>query len=400
MKNISLPENLKVCFFIGTLGHGRGGHFWSLKTTVEALSRRINCLVIDIGRQPSPVIASAAVRSYHVYFTGLNIISTVRRISGIISREEIKLLNVYDSRIFFLARLISIIHRLPLIRTKCGGPSPGKFFPYADYQVIYSMEDKKYFSASKKFSKTQTYLIPNRITRMRCDVARISEFCDRLGPAKITFLRIARFSPHYRNSMIQSINLVRKLNRDGHACRLAIIGTPEDQEMVDEISRHQNEEIRIFTGDEFTLNAGELIDIADFVVGTGRGLMEAASLGKVILTPLREGEYPLLITGETFNRVFATNFSPRNKIDDYDQESNYRLIARAMEDKNYRNELSQQANEYFEEFFNIDNVVGKYESIFKAVVFKRKLHLFDLALSAYISLRCFIPCHFRSFRRK
>jgi len=389
--NVVRKPSLKACFLLGNVAHGCGGHSRSLKTTVEALQRKIECTVIDIGFRPSPVIASTKVKSYHVYYNGLNLWSAFRRIGRIIAEEEADVLHVFNSNVFFLARLMSIACHKPLLLTKCGGPSPRKYFPCADQIVVYHMQDLDYFTSHSKFRDSQIHFIPNRVTRAQSNPSRIAGLRSRLRAGGKTFLRIARFAPEYLPSMMQSINLVNRLNREGHACQLALIGAPQEPQVLEEVARRENENIRVFYGEEFTVDAHELIDAAEFVIGTGRGFMEAASRGRVLLTPLCEENLPLLVTEETFHRVFATNFSPRNRVDDYDEEANYRAIVRALKDPSFTRELCRQSIDYFERYFNIDHVIDKHERIARSAHLAKKLRPADLALSAYLSLRAYVP---------
>ena len=221
------------------------------------------------------------------------------------------------------------------------------------------------------------------------DADRIAKLGSRIDQDKPTFLIIARFCAAYRNSMIQSVNLVKQLNADGHSCQLLIVGVAENKEIFDEISQYKCDFVRIVSDEEFTLSASGLIDVADFIIAAGRGIMEAASRGKVLLTALEDSPFPILITQKTFSDLFTTNFSSRNRVENLDVNQNYVNICRALEDGDYWSELSSFGEHIFEEFFNVGNIVDKYLEIFNGAHFKRRFHIFNLFQAILTTLRSF-----------
>ena len=198
---------------------------------------------------------------------------------------------------------------------------------------------------------------------------------------------------------MQGVNLIQRLNAEGKDCQLLIIGTPEVPSVVDEISQYCDDGVIVVNNEEFTLDASELIDVADFVIAAGRGFMETASRGKPLLTSLSDSSFPLLITEETFSQVFATNFSPRNRLKDLDEEENYGMIARALEDEDYRVELSTLASRLFKKHFDVDAVVEEYKSFFSSTYYQKRWHLVELLHGVYTTLRSFAPFWW-PFRRR
>jgi len=389
----SLTENRKVCCIIANPGYGLGGHYRSLKTIVEALRERVECVVINIGPYNSPVIDSIPVTVHNIRFKGLNIVGAVRQVVKILKRERIDAINVFDARIFCIADMASRIAGKPLVLTKCGGPNPdgSYFFPVVDYLVVFSKENLEYFQSHPKYANTEMRFLPNRATKAVPDPVQIEKLRARLDPRKKTFLIIARFHEHYKDNMMQGVNLVRRLNGEGKASQLLIIGTPDAPAVVDEVARYRDDSVIVVNDEEFTLDASKLIDVADFSIATGRGFMEAASRGKPLLTSLADSPFPLLVTEETFPELFATNFSPRNRIENLDLEENHRRIARALEDDGYRAELSDLASRLFNEHFDVTSVVGEYQALFSAMRYKRRLRLLTLLHGICSTLREFAP---------
>lgn len=384
-------EKSKICFIIATQGHGRGGHFWDLKTIVEALREHMECTVINIGPCSSPVIDSIPVTVHNISFNGLNIVSAISQCIAIINDDGIEVLNLFDTRIYCILDIASRITRCPLVLTKCGGPNPGRFYPVTDNLIVFSEENQVYFLSHPNYAKSQICFLPNRVARPASDPVRIEKLLARLDPRKKTFLMISRFCEHYKKNMVQAVNLIQHLNAEGKECQLLIVGTPEVPRVVDEIRLYCDDGVIMVNEDEFTMEASELIDVADFVIAAGRGFMEAASRGKPLLTALSDSRFPVLITEETFPSAFATNFSPRNRIKDLDQEKNYVMIARMLENSDFCVELSALSLELFKKHFDVNAVVEDYKVLFSSVSYRKRYHFVELLHGVYSILRSFAP---------
>lgn len=371
----------KVCFLIRTTNHGVGGHTWDMRTVVEAMKGRFECIIIEIGLARSPVIQSMEVRSYFVRFIGLNMWSVCRQISKILDSEHVDVLDNYDRSIYSLARIMCIWHRLPLLMTKCGGPRPRRYYPRAENLIVYSDEDLGYFERSKHYRHSQIHLIPNRVSLPDSDFAAVSILQKQLNREKKTFLRISRIASDYASSFIQDANLIQRLNSEGYPCQLVIIGAVEDENVLSSVRNRLGDDLFAFTSREYISDAKKLIDLGDFVIGTGRAFMEAAARGRILLTPLSEGKYPLIITNDNFHMAFQTNFSPRNKIRFYDEESNYQTIVRAMRDKDFSERLREEARSYFRNYFDINRVLHAYEGIIENARYLNRRNSLDLFLS-------------------
>ncbi len=380
-------KKTKVCFVIATQGLGLGGHYRSLETIVKALREQVECMVINMGVSLSPVIASIPVTVHHIPFNGLNIVGTVRQVVGILKREQIDLLNVFGGCPLLVAELASKIVKKPLVFTKCGGPNPvrsHRFYPVFDHMIVFSKENQSFFQSHPRYANTEIHFLPNRATQVSSNPEKVAKLRARLAPHKSTFLIISRFCQVYKRNMCQGVDLVRCLNAEGYPCQLLIVGTPEDPDVVDDIAHLGSGNLVTVNDTEFTLNASELIDVADFVIGTGRGFMEAASRGKVLLTPLANSPFPLLITKDTFQAAFATNFSPRNQIENLDVEANVGRIIRVFEDDDYRAELANLSSRLFNDYFNVDNVVERYRKLFGTIRYRSRFRFLNLLYGLYV----------------
>lgn len=375
---------MKLCFFIAQVyARAGGGHARSLETTAAALSAKHDCFVVVVGPYPSPIFAASGLRTHHVHFTGWNLAAALYRAYRIVSEERPDVLHLFDARIDLFARALSLWTRIPMIFTKCGGPAPGRYFPWHGDLIVYSREDVAWFSGNPKYADTRIHHLPNRLAPFDCDPALVDALRAQLETGVPILLRIARFCGHYEKSMAQGIALVKRLNAEGVACQFAIVGTVQDQESYARIAAQANEHVHFFTEPRFTADAKALLDAADLVIGTGRGFMEAASRSRILLTPLADGEIPLLVTRDAFESVFATNFSPRNRVDGYDEEANYARIKRALTDPDYRRELSDLAAQLNAENFDIYAALDRYDALYRDLRFRRRRPLLDLAHGAY-----------------
>ena len=380
---------MKVCYFITTLGHGRGGHFQSLKATVQSLRERLQCVIVNAGRTNSPIVDSTEAPVYNVRWNGINVPSALRRACHIARNENPDVLHAFDSLSYFLARLIGKAMRLPVVLTKCGGPNPRCYFPYAKQLIVYSAENEAYFERARKFASSCLYRIPNRATELTDDTEGIRKIRRMLrGEAKV-FLRINRFVEYYRTSIFQSVHLIKRLNAEGRSCQLVLIGVPEDKRVFVEICGMRKRDIVILADDEYTVAAAQLVSVADFVIGTGRGVMEAASKGKVLLTPIKGGRYPLLITEDNLAAVMATNFSPRNVLAGFDEEANYQAIASLLTDDASLARQGRWSREIFDRLFSMERVTDTYCDLYRKAEYDRKVSALDVLLNFCVCLRGF-----------
>ena len=384
-------SSLKVCFVIATLGHGRGGHFWDVKTLVEALSERIDCVIVNIGPYNSPVIETVPVSVHNISFNGLNVFGAARQLLAVLRREGIDCINIFDLRVFSIAYLANCFARLPLIFTKCGGPNPEKSFPVTDALVVFSIENLKYFQSNARFSGTKLHFLPNRVARSIQDIGRIRQLETRVAPDHKVFLMVARFCNHYKRNMIKGVDLIRRLNAEGVRSQLLIVGAPEDPAVVNSVVEYGGNDLIVITDEKFTHAASELIDIGDFVFSAGRGLMEAASRGKPLLTSAAGSPIPILVTPKTFSAMFDTNFSPRNSIRECEIRQNFELILNAVKSEEFRKELGRFSNRCFRQHFDVAKVLDDYEKLFSNICYSGRFRVSTFLRETIRTMRVFWP---------
>ncbi|WP_155396772.1 glycosyltransferase [Methanosarcina barkeri] len=368
---------------------GRGGHYYSLRTTAEEMSKKLDCAIVVIGKRESPVINQSKVKIYNLTYKKINTIKVIKDLKNIIDIERPQVIHSFDEDTFFFGSLISNILKKPYIHTKCGGPNSRIAFPKVNNLILFSQEDVRFYQSSRRFKKTNLFFIPNRIREIPSDILRIKNIklsvdCNESK----TFLIISRLEEYKKNDILQAINLVKKLNSDGIKTKLIIIGALQDVNVGKEIKENVDNNIYLFTDDKYAINASQLIDVADFVIGGGRSFMEAALKGKIMLCPLKNSNYPLLITEENFQNAFDQNFSSRLTIDNFDPEDNYKQIIQALIDEEYADNIISFIKSVSSEHFEISSQLNRYCKIYNEAKYKMHFSIFDMLTQYFRMVYC------------
>ncbi len=361
-----------ICFLIFAVGKANGGHYRSLRTIAETFTDEYNVFIINLGYTHSPIISESSVTNHFIYFNGLNTVKPVKQISKILDKGPVDILHSFDYQSLLIGKFLSNKYSIPLIFTKCGGPNPKGYYPWNPIISLFSKEDYIYFKNSIKYKNSVVRLISNRAVEFETSFEKI---LDLKGNYKIreniVFLRICRISRFYLKSIIQSINLVNHLNEKNHNVKLLIVGNIQDQEIFEEIRELQNKNsnITIITEDVFTLNAKEIIEIADFVIGTGRGFMEASSKSKVMLCPSKAGSFPVLVTKKNFNKAFDKNFSERVEFTTNDQRKSLEEIQFLLNNGLALKEEKEKSYNRYLEYFSMFKGKIKYKQLYSEASF-------------------------------
>lgn len=357
---------MKILYMISTVGpnSGNGGHYYSLRTTAEWINKRMDCIIVVIGNKESPVINDSKIKVYNIISERIGLIKVIKELMHIVQIEHPDVIHVFDEDSFFFGNLLSIIYKKGYIYTKCGGGNPRIAFPRVDNLILYSQENLSFFKSSRRFKKANIYYIPNRIGDVVQDISKINKIRLILNENSKIFLIISRLNWNKKNAIFQTINLINRLNKEGMKSELIIIGTIQDINVYEELKLNLNQNIHLFTDDEYTVNASELIDIADFVVGSGRSFMEAATRKKIMLCPSKNLKYPILITRDNFQDAFIKNFSDRLTINDLDEDENFKKIVLTLTDSKYAKSLTEFIYEISNEYFEICSQVDRYCEIY------------------------------------
>ena len=348
----------KIVYLIYSTNIGLGGHYYSLLALSNALQFDNDISIINMGYIFSKTLENQQYKTYFIKHR--NLITTCILLKRLIEKLKPDIIHSFDPPSLALLKLIMRKKKLKHIHTHCGGPNPN-FFPTTKNLILFSQENYQFFKRKKCYHDSNISLIPNRVYPIKTDSKRINMLLNEVNFEFPTFLRICRITQFYIQSLNQSIKLAEKLRNRGIKANLIIIGVPIEKDVLKYIKRYENNYIRIFTQEKYTVNANELIDIADFVIGTGRSLMEGAYFSKVILVPQKNKYIPLLIDNETFKTSFDVNFSERTR---YKKEINFNKIVQCIEDKIEYNKLARFIKNKSEIYFEISSKIKLYQKIY------------------------------------
>jgi len=354
-------KKIKVCYVISVLKNstGKGGHFHSLKALVDEIEKEVSVSVIVIGAKIPDVIALSNLEVFNIktnwdVFTFFDIFKIKEKINKICP----DIIHAYDNTSLIIINALNLLGKKPVIFTKCGGENPSKKLlpqPYSKTIICFSEENLAYYKNDYKFKDSILFHIPNRSKNIFSDNICAEKIRSVVGSG-LVILRIGRFSPFHKKTFEQTIALFKELssNKNLNKIKLVLIGAIESEDVLNELKEScKGWDIFFFTEDEYTTEASRLICVGDFVVGTGRSLMEAASKGKVLLTPIKNGRFPIIVDEVSFEECFKTNFSARNIVLSYNEKENIDKINKAVQDNKYKKSLEEFSKRIFDEYFDI-----------------------------------------------
>ena len=377
---------MKILFFISVYGHGRGGHFHSLNHISRKIGENSDVKIISFGPGKSNIIESNPHFLEHIYFNGINFIYFKNKIKELIRNFNPEIYHCFDYGSYNTIRLLISSEKNKIIINKCGGPNPIKY-PHVPNLILFSNENLNWFKNQKKHKNSNIYLIPNLVKSLLPDknFQPIAKKND-----EFTFLRICRIGSAYNKSINDSIFLIETLLSKGiKKVKLYIVGVIEDLNIFTKYNNHplvKNGHVIFLTDPIYTTEASKMLYLADAVIGTGRGLMEASSLSIPLLAINKEDNIPVLLNNDNFLDAFKTNFSERNIFNDISSGNNIKNIITMIQKKDYYTEMSSFSKESFEKYFNIDKVVQSYSCAYTESVFYKRNILTDI----YIISRTFI----------
>jgi len=386
---------MKGIYIISTLGHGSGGHFHSLNAIADAINDKIEIKIINIGLIPSPVLKESRVKFEFIYCNGFNIFTALKRLKKLIKIFNPDFLHSFDDKAYLFSRIIFLDNKTNQILTKCGGPNE-KHYPYCNNLILFSKENFNYYKKHLKFINSDLHYLPNRLSEFADNYNLIAEI-KKITENNISFLRISRITEYYEKGLVQSIKLIDKLSLFGFKVVLVIIGVVESKFVLQKLKSY-NSNVIIITDKKYTQNAKSVINGFDFVIGTGRGLMEATSKGKLLLSPSDSMEYPILVDDETFNSLFNVNFSPRNIVDISDEE-NLNKIIKSIRNKDYADNIKKYIKQIYQQNFEVGSVINTYIELYKNAGSKRSFYKIDLIPHFAYVIKEFIAYYLKNIKR-
>lgn len=367
---------MRILFFITANGNGRGGHYHSLNHISRELGKHHEVKIISIGVGNSGVLETNPFYEKHIFFNGLNLFELSRDIKKLREQYRPEIYHCFDVISYNMVRIFISSRKNKIILNKCGGPNPYSYqFPHVHNIVLFSLENKRWFNNNVKFKNSSIYLIPNRSETLIIDrtYEPVKKDLD-----SFIFVRICRITNVYKKSIYDSINLIKKLKEKySYKVKLYIIGSKQDTNLYDSLIKNKtvlNGDVIVITDPRYTFEASKLLYLSDAVIGTGRGLIEAMSLSRPVLTIDEKGDIPVLIDDSNFHDAFLTNFSERNNFSKNKADHNINNIVKLIEDKCYYDEISDFSKTMFDEYFDLKKAVSEYQKVYeKSKTGKRSL---------------------------
>ncbi|AYN68440.1 glycosyltransferase family 1 protein [Euzebyella marina] len=349
---------MRILFIISVLKQGKGGHYHSLHHISREIGKYEDIGIVTLGTQKSAILEKNDYMREHIFFNGTNYFNLYKSIKLLKSEFQPTVWHFFDSNAYNVFKPFVSSVKYKLVVNLCGGPNPSGF-PKVENLILFSKENQQWFNKNLKFKKTKITVVPNRvlpiITKKDSELEKEND--------SFTFMRIARISNFHLTSIKQTLSLFFQL-KDNHAdkIKLIILGTIQDREAYFEVKKiiGDDKSISLITEDKYTREASKFLYLADAVVATGRGVMEAASLGLPILTPASNSDLPILIDASNFERFFATNFSERNIAEERDIENNKSKLKELLNKSEYYESISKFSIDIFKKNFDAREGAKKY----------------------------------------
>lgn len=393
---------MKIAYVISAVSSdntGMGGHYRSVLTLCESLKEKgVDVTIFTLGDIFPPPFIQEKVPVVHVKFHGL--LKLYRDFLNAVSTYNPTHLHAYDNKSFFFARLCARKLNRPVFLTKPGGPNRNRFFPFCRDIIVFSRENGDFLAKRRNLAKASFHHIPNRVTFPKQAIDKVRSLQERLEilDSETVVLRICRIGNYYRQSILQTINLGLALKNSGIACRVIIVGYVQDKSVFEEITTiAANSAVRIdvITDPIYTQRASEIISIADLVVGTGRSLMEAATLGRICFTPILASKTPALVDASNYSQLEATNFSERNEVLGFSSEKDTDKVLHLLSEKSTLLEYKEYITKIAEDRFSVDGAVPRYIQIYNARSSYTGASLPDYIGNLLGVLRFYIPLYLK-----
>jgi glycosyltransferase involved in cell wall biosynthesis len=242
-----------------------------------------------------------------------------RDITTVVNKEKIDLIHAYDYRCLAACVKASVKTQKPLVWTKAGGPVNKAFAPDVIPSIFYSRELKEGMCDQYGLCQETKHVISSRIDmevfKPQAAEKGFTEQHDLPLDGKTVFMAIRLFEnkrPWLENIMAFAENcgdLASPVN-------IVIAGEgPLLQEMKvrSEKVKHRNTGCGVrFVGPVFDMETlVKFYNVADIVLGNGRGIMEAMACRKAVVI-LGESQQAEVLGPDTIESVSRYNFSGRH----------------------------------------------------------------------------------------
>jgi len=362
------PARSRVLYVITSRGKGTGGHHFSLRDLTASLGSLVDVHIAAVAIRFPPSLADLPNVTF-IPWSPFRLAGVLAELLALVRRFEPTHLHSYDPSALQLARVLSLWTRLPLIHTQCGGPTPRRNVPRAPDVVLFSEENRSGLSAHPRMADCRLHLISSRVNPVALDPARVAALRRHIGwqPGDRVVLRINRLVHEYRPAMDQALALGALWRAAGARVHVVLLGSVGDEALVRDLESlaGRTPDVHVVTSPEFTTKAAALLGAADAVLGTGRGLMEAAFAGRVVFAPVAGHALPALLAPDTVDALAHANFSPRARLGEAYSDDVLAVRAReALATDEARSASGEYARALYDERFDARVAARKHLAIY------------------------------------
>ncbi|GAB5565788.1 MAG: hypothetical protein Wins2KO_28510 [Winogradskyella sp.] len=364
---------MRVLYSVFVFGHGNGGHFYSLKNISQFLTLKgnVNSSLVSIGLNKSKVLEESYFfeQKHHIDYCK-SILYNKTKINKAVKQVEPEVIHCFDLFSYYFFRHLKKSYKI--ILTQCGGKNP-PYYPITNSLIVFSKENYDYFEIKFR-SKTKIYHLPNRVNLE----GLVKQDNLNLNQDNINIGLISRIGSQYKAKLLKSIEMLEKYRH--LPMKLYIIGTVQENDVYKllkekvECSEFKNS-VEFLTDDRFTVNASKLVCNFDFMIASGRGVMEASCLGVPVLLESKTNNTFLPLDELTFKSALAMNFSPRWSFSDTTGMDLNSYLERFL--INSKGDTTSFIKKMSFSYFNLESALNIYLDIYKAKSKNKNSLLFE-----------------------
>lgn len=392
-----------IFYFIGSFkgfNSGYGGHYFSLMHIAEAISKKKEVVIVNIGDFAAPVLKLWEGKLFYVKASFFRTENALNKLKQLCLRYRPEIIHAFDKNAGYFARRISHNQKIPWMSTKPGGPNPShnknifslnKFYSRAQIQTVFHKEDYEWFK-SRAFKPTVLEHIPGRVKVIFSQREELQEINSFYANTEVKLIRIARFSEQHYVSMLQSVNFTKKMLEEGINAKLVIIGSLHNVNYYKKLKQVIGNESHIFTSEKFTRKASDFLPLADVAIGAGRSFMEGCAAGCIMMAPVKGAHYPALVRSNNVEYFEAYNFSDRTPPNEY-VNPNRDLQKYIYEITSKKDKISKELFNIFQDRYSAEKAADKYIDVYNFAK-ENKIYenlFFDILLD-HIRFKCMQLC--------
>lgn len=353
-----------------------GGHYYSLMNIAKEISRETDVAIINIGDIEASALKEWEGTKFFINVSFSTIHHAIDELNKLCMNYQPKILHAFDKSTGYFARRASMCCKIPWVLTKCGGPNPSHkhwyqpsaYYPKAMVQTVFHKNDFDWFLPRFR-NLSRLALISARVKThfdYRDEFSILNNFYSN---AEYKLIRIARISLAHYLSLLQSIKLTQRMCELGINAKLAIIGIIDSDELYRKLIKVCGKETCFFTSDMFTYKASDFLPLADIAIGAGRSFMEGCAAGCVMMAPIKESQYPALVTSKNIDYFEAQNFSDRTTRNN-EVYPDRDILEYISEIKSNKEVLSKEMRNIYIDRYDVSNAKDKYIQLYEEI--KRK----------------------------